>query len=140
MATTTWEKSKASGARWSEEVARALGLKPETPLVFDHGEIDYQGCASLIAQTGDNEFVIYGWSYGSCSGCDSWEGEDEEKIEAEIRAGASRVTKQVLLRYLEGIAQQQSDGYYDDGCDYAYACGSYAPSRKSALALLADLK
>ena len=41
------------------------------------GEADYQGGVEFIARdpTNHSRFIKYGYSYGSCSGCDGWESE-----------------------------------------------------------------
>ncbi len=103
-----WKDSRALGARWGEEVAAALGLEPDTALIYDYGEHYYQGSASFIARTKRNEFVIYAWSYGSCSGCDSWEGQ-EETIAPKVQASAKRVTRRTLIEYLRGIAATEGE-------------------------------
>jgi len=79
------------GARWAEEVGSALGFTKETPLLGLSEEVDYQGSCYFVAQPAPDEAVIYGWSYGSCSGCDSWE-DRESEIAPEVQASAQRMT------------------------------------------------
>lgn len=71
------------------------------------GEADYQGGVEFIVHDPEDmdHFVKYGWTYGSCSGCDTWEAEgaDDAKIEAEMRAeavdynGAALNTLRIML-------------------------------------------
>lgn len=118
---TTWGASRAVGGRWGELVGEALGLKDETPLVYDYGEHDYQGSCSFIAKTGDDEFLIYAWSYGSCSGCDAWEddvydyrggeeGSGRKRVIEEIQDSAKRCNGVHLAAYLAGIARRGGSG------------------------------
>lgn len=41
-------------------------------------EGDYQGTVATAVQLADGRFCWYQDSYGSCSGCDAWEGCDDE--------------------------------------------------------------
>jgi len=40
----------------------------------------YQGCVATCVRLADKRFAYYTDSYGSCSGCDSWEDADDDSI------------------------------------------------------------
>lgn len=97
--TTTWSEV---GSRWSEEVGAALGFIPETPVLGLSEELDYQGSCYFVAEPTPGEIVVYGWSYGSCSGCDGWEGQEDE-IPAEVQGAAQRMTLDAFRAYAAGV-------------------------------------
>lgn len=84
---------------WNETIASECRYGDCAEEIFEHCWIiwedsyaDYQGNASVLAYHPRNEeFYFYAWSYGSCSGCDTWEaqGLSDEQIVAEMRRDMS---------------------------------------------------
>jgi hypothetical protein len=67
----SWNDTTAGACRYSD-VARSIW--DEWKILWEDSDADYQGHASFLAEhPTDGRFVYYRWSYGSCSGCDSWE-------------------------------------------------------------------
>lgn len=64
--------------RWQSEAEQALKNKGYD-LVDSDGVSDYQGWGVLLGRCG-NSWAILNWSYGSCSGCDRYEGMNENDI------------------------------------------------------------
>jgi hypothetical protein len=63
---------KLPGARWeSEAIAAALLCGWE--VVAADGNSDYQGWGRLLLRCED-QWATLSWSYGSCGGCDGYEG------------------------------------------------------------------
>jgi len=100
-----WSETVAAQCRWSESVEPVLTrlLGGEFDVLWEESEVDYQGSATVLVARGDM-LAEYGWSYGSCSGCDGWEDEPAEKVTAEIESGvglfnrAGARTYQYMLR------------------------------------------
>lgn len=59
------------GCRWEGVAAEALG---SGKLIFYRGESDYQGTAEALVLRDDGRYAYLAWSWGSCSGCDPYEG------------------------------------------------------------------
>lgn len=57
-----------------------IGLFKDSTLIGHWNEGDYQGSVATCVQLSDGKFVIYNDYYGSCSGCDSWEGATDESV------------------------------------------------------------
>ena len=60
--------------RWREETERAaehLGYK----VVETDGSDDWEGWGVHLLQSHHGSWAVLSWSYGSCSGCDSYEGQ-----------------------------------------------------------------
>lgn len=46
-------------------------------VIYENSVCDYQGSVDFVAKhPNENKYVAYGYYYGSCSGCDSWEAEN----------------------------------------------------------------
>jgi hypothetical protein len=106
----TW---KDVGSRWAGEVGAALGFTAETPLLGLSEEVDYQGSCYFVARLAPDEIVMYGWSYGSCSGCDSWE-DHESEIAPEVQGAAQRMTLAEFRAYAAPVLDEKPpewDGY-----------------------------
>lgn len=63
-----------------------IGLFKDSILIAHWNENDYQGmvatCVMLSGKGFDGKFAIYNDYYGSCSGCDSWEGADDDSVKS----------------------------------------------------------
>jgi len=80
-----WEETEASECRYGGVVEGIFG---EGNVLWENSYSDYQGYANILVLMPDGRVGYYHWSYGSCSGCDSWEAEGltDSQIAAEIRA------------------------------------------------------
>jgi len=57
------------------------GLLKDVTVMGHYNEGDYQGIVATCVMLNDTkEFVIYNDYYGSCSGCDAWEGATDEDV------------------------------------------------------------
>lgn len=99
-------RGECVSGRWSGEVFAAL---PDGEVVFSRGRNDYQGSVAIVAKLDDGRWLHYGWSYGSCSACDSWEGEPEEKVAEEIRSGAAIMDPETFADYLIACYHQKAE-------------------------------
>jgi hypothetical protein len=81
-------------ARWESDV---FALLPDGEVVWAEGTEDYQGFERIIAKLDDGRYLFYSWSYGSCSGCDSWEGKPAE-MEQDVKSGAQYFADIDVLR------------------------------------------
>jgi hypothetical protein len=85
-----WDNTEASKCRWSEFFAPVF---KNTDIIWDGSSNDYQGFGKVLAEVenyGDTSYVYAEWAYGSCSGCDGWEGEPTEKCIKEAMSCVSR--------------------------------------------------
>lgn len=119
----TWADVKA---RWAEEVGAALGFTSDTPLLGLSQEGDYQGSCYFVAFPEKDTIVVYGWSYGSCSGCDGWEG-NESDIEPEVKAGAKQMTISEFDGYAAAILATPPS--------YDYGASNYTAIKQAVAAI-----
>lgn len=56
------------------------GLIAGAVVVGHWNEGGYQGMVATCVKLPDGRFIIYNDYYGSCSGCDSWEGATDEEV------------------------------------------------------------
>lgn len=61
------------GCRYSEFLIKALTDEITTEILYLDYTNDYQGHVNIIAKTFDGRIIKYMYSYGSCSGWDTWE-------------------------------------------------------------------
>jgi len=95
-----WNETVASSCRYGDVAGNVWG---DWNILWEDSESDYQGHASFLAEK-DGRFCFYEWSYGSCSGCDTWEAEgfDDARVEQEMRDGALWLdTEEQLRNWLE---------------------------------------
>jgi len=57
-----------------------IGLFKDSTLIAHWNENDYQGMVATCVMLSNGKFAIYNDYYGSCSGCDSWEGADDDSV------------------------------------------------------------
>jgi hypothetical protein len=101
-------ESVAAQCRYGEEALDAFG--PESELIWESSESDYQGSANILIRTPDGRFAHFEWTYGSCSGCDEWEARDltPEEVTMVMRETAAWFDDEATLaRYLEGADAEQ---------------------------------
>jgi hypothetical protein len=85
-------ESKAAECRWSQY---AEELFSDWEIIWDESEANYQGTVRFLARK-DGKFAYLNYSYGSCSGCDSWEDMPEDKVRADMKN---------LAEYFESAAE-----------------------------------
>ncbi len=94
---------KLPGARWEDE-AVAAAIINGWEIVEANGLSDYQGWGRLLLTDGGHQWATLGWSYGSCSGCDSYEDMDTaavvESLAGDIDIHPDEATAR--LKYAEG--------------------------------------
>lgn len=105
-----WGESTAYKCRYGEEVGEAFGF-PQ--VLWERSLSDYQGHASFVGWDGAR-IIYYHWNYGSCSGCDTWEGSgltnDKARLVLTIRGqGEYFEDAEVLRKFLLPIYNQPSD-------------------------------
>lgn len=76
-----FQESESYRCRWSELFEQLIG---DWIVIWECAEVDYQGSAELLAYK-DGRFCYTQWTYGSCSGCDPWEGLSEEEALKEAK-------------------------------------------------------
>ena len=107
-----WEDTVAAECRWASLVETFLG---DGEVILDNCFADYQGDAQVIVAFDDGKIAFYSWSYGSCSGCDSWEGIDERVILKEIEDNIMWFDSPAqFIEWLDGPVQFRSRTYDDD--------------------------
>lgn len=57
-----------------------MGLFKNSTVIGHYNEGNWQGTVATCVLLEDGEYVIYNDYYGSCSGCDSWEGATDESV------------------------------------------------------------
>ena len=70
--------------RYGENLASALESLGGLVVLKENFENDYQGFVDVDVLLSDGRIFSYSYSYGSCSGCDTWEAKgytDEEVIQ-----------------------------------------------------------
>jgi hypothetical protein len=112
--------------RWSDTVASGCRYGDCAEMVFGDGEViwedsyaDYQGSAEVLVAMPDGRIGHYEWSYGSCSGCDSWEagGDTDDMIAHEMDNETAWFTDyDAVERYLSKMHR----GYFNANTQDAY--------------------
>lgn len=69
--------------RWEDEAKTAMNLTGYKVIEKD-GVTDWQGWGVLLGRNSKN-FAVLGWSYGSCSGCDSYENMSEDEVVKDLQ-------------------------------------------------------
>lgn len=73
-----WDNIMKMGRHAGGHDEQMKGLFKNTKLIGHWNEGDWQGTVATCVQLEDGRFVIYNDYYGSCSGCDAWEGASDE--------------------------------------------------------------
>jgi hypothetical protein len=110
MTVKMWDDTVASECRWSGLVMTALGIiDVRFQVVWEDSEADYQGHAAFLGRDPEasprdfSKWWFYEWGYGSCAGCDGWDGIDEAEIKREIRSSALFFNDATLKIWLDRI-------------------------------------
>lgn len=75
-------------SRWSEYLQEALELVGEgspVRVLRKSFESDYQGFVDVDVLLANGKVFSYYYSYGSCSGCDSWEGYEDTVVQEMVK-------------------------------------------------------
>jgi len=87
----------------------------DVKILASYIESDYQGSEGYVYQLSDGRIVLINDYFGSCSGCDSWEGSSDEQATELIKALVNNATvvKSVdeAIDYLE--KSKSSSEHYD---------------------------
>jgi hypothetical protein len=111
-----WDDTDTAKCRWAEFVKKFL----DGEVLLDNSYHDYQGDAQVISIVADGRVGMYSWNYGSCSGCDSWEGQDDKIILKEIEESILWWDNpSQFIEWLEGpIVKFHDRSYCEDEDDY----------------------
>lgn len=97
--------------RYGDNLEAVLKAEKAT-VIIDGSEAGYQGYVRVFAKKPDGSYILAEYSYGSCSGCDTWEAKayTAEEIQGEIARSLGRYNdKRALFRYLTMREQQVND-------------------------------
>lgn len=124
------------GVRYEADVEALLG--PFVELLYYDATVDYQGNGDFMALRPDGMLVAYGWSHGSCSGCDSWEDAPAGVMESEIKAGAQVMEPDVAVAYLRNRSPERYAAAIERCMALAEAHDAKVRRTDFALASIAD--
>jgi hypothetical protein len=106
-----WDDTEASQCRWSEY---AEEIWADAEILWEDSEADYQGHANVFARHPDGRYSWGGWSYGSCSGCDGWEGLADEEIRKAFREDVVFFENKNELRVWFTMLELTNKGHLED--------------------------
>lgn len=87
------------------------GLIRNSKVIAHWNEGDWQGMVATCVQLEDGRFAIYNDYYGSCSGCDSWEGAND----AEVRILCINLANSAyIFNNLEDVKEFLSEEEFDN--------------------------
>lgn len=115
----TLSQAEALKVRWGNVVGPIFGAirdYDEPKVIFEASQDDYQGWARILADLGawrGKRFAYYAWTYGSCSGCDSWEDADPKARAEEIIRGIQTFTFDELKAWGEMLRKENSHLFTD---------------------------
>ena len=77
--------------RYGEILQALLEELDAVVILREVSNCDYQGDVDVDILLSDGRLICYYYSYGSCSGCDTWEAESltDEQIKEEMKTGAT---------------------------------------------------
>ena len=76
------DRESCGGARWAHEIVSVIKSRGYE-VVESGGSGDYNGSGYLLA-TDEESWIVYTWSYGTCDGCDRWDGANESELEHDV--------------------------------------------------------
>lgn len=103
-----WSETIAATCRYSECLEKIVGDKD---IIHERSYSDYQGSVCILADMNDETYLFYEYSYGSCSGCDTWEsaGYSDSKIVEEMKNDSAIMSKEAMTNFL--VARTYDDGF-----------------------------
>lgn len=75
-----WDSIMNMGRYAGGHDSQMKGLFKGAEVVGHYNEGDYQGMVATCVKLPDGRYAVYNDYYGSCSGCDSWEGAGDEEV------------------------------------------------------------
>jgi hypothetical protein len=102
-----WNDTIASTCRYGDTVGQVFG---DAEIIWEDSVADYQGHANIVALLEDGTVLHYEWSYGSCSGCDSWEssGASDQDIMEEVERTMSKMDIDKAISYFHHMPEIQN--------------------------------
>jgi len=93
------------------------GLFKDSEVIAHWKSGDWQGMVATCVKLPTGEYVIYNDYYGSCSGCDAWDGacdDDVKKLCIDL-ANSAYVFKSIedVKNFLSDTSESNRDGNYD---------------------------
>ena len=101
-----WNKTIASSCRWANVVSDVLDTN-NMEIIWEDSLQDYQGYADFVGIRPNGEIVHYAWTYGSCTGCDSWEERLKTEVAEEIKNTASVLDRNNFRNYGPFIVKKE---------------------------------
>jgi hypothetical protein len=94
-----------------------MSLFVDSKVIGHWNEGDYQGMVATCVQLKDGRFAIYNDYYGSCSGCDSWEGASDSDVIALCKdlADGAYIFNSLddVKEFLSDDSDENRDGNFD---------------------------
>jgi len=89
-----------------------IGLFKDSTLIAHWNEGDYQGMVATCVKLPDGKYAIYNDFYGSCSGCDAWDGADDDQVRNMcINLSNSTYVFENMVDIIEFLKSEKKDGY-----------------------------
>jgi len=92
-------------------------LFKDSELIAHWNEEDYQGMVATCVKLSNGKYAIYNDYYGSCSGCDSWEGASDEEVKSmciDLANGAYIFSSlDDVKTFLSDESNENKEGNYD---------------------------
>lgn len=109
-----YKETIAYRCRWSEYVEEIIG---NNSIIWEDSSDDYQGHARVLSYK-DNQFIYIEWYYGSCSGCDEYEGMGEDDIRKAFKENLTMVFKepQFFINWMKAL-QNTKDFKFNSICE-----------------------
>jgi len=109
-----WEDTVASSVRWASEVKAFLNSLGSFDVVWEDSVKDYTGKAEVLVKFSKDKYIHYKWTYGSCAGCDNWDGMESEKVRADIARAVATYNLESLATWLTMLEKTRKDPDWDD--------------------------
>jgi hypothetical protein len=121
-----WQDTVAATCRWTDAALIALSDalavdedRLDLDVIWENSESDYQGSVEVLARyEWDNKRIaLLVYNYGSCSGCDSYEGSTILAIAQRLRQESISVfpDPQSAIKYFKSIKdKEETDGWDEE--------------------------
>jgi len=107
-----WEKLMQYPRYAGGHDQQMIGLFKDNTLIAHWNENDYQGMVATCVRLSDGKYVIYNDYYGSCSGCDSWEGASDDDVRSMcISLSNSAYVFENISEVISYLKSGNKDGY-----------------------------
>jgi hypothetical protein len=108
-----YEETIAAECRYGDIIAEIF---EDAEILGEDSVADYyHGYAKVYARK-NGHYIMYEWTYGSCSGCDDWEhrGLSYKEILKEVKRDMLKLNKQQFLNYLKNMKSEPEKGIYEN--------------------------